>query len=230
VFLWGRKYYHDAASVEAAVRPELKEQPRAFDRVAELTRYQSASYAREYESFVATVRTKAPALTEPVARYLYKLMAYKDEYEVARLLTKRDVEEKALGMWAQPESLSYNLHPPILRAFGYKKKLQLGPWARGPLRALAALKVVRGTALDVFGWMPHRRMERSLIGWYRGVVEQLLSNVTPENESVAIEITSIPDMIRGYENIKEDSIRAAKELAEKKLAEFRRLREREVVR
>jgi indolepyruvate ferredoxin oxidoreductase len=230
VFLWGRKYYHDAAAVEAAIRPEEKEQPKALDRVAELTRYQNASYAREYENFVATVRQKAPALGDTVARYLYKLMAYKDEYEVARLLTKRDVEEKALGMWAQPESLSYNLHPPILRAFGYKKKLQLGPWARGPLRALAALKVVRGTPLDVFGWMPHRRMERSLIVWYRGIVEQLLTKVTPENESVAIEIASIPDMIRGYETIKENSINAAKQLAEQKLAEFRGLREREVVR
>jgi indolepyruvate ferredoxin oxidoreductase len=82
----------------------------------------------------------------------------------------------------------------------------------------------------VFGWMPHRRMERSLIVWYRGIVEQLLTKVTPENESVAIEIASIPDMIRGYETIKENSINAAKQLAEQKLAEFRGLREREVVR
>jgi len=230
VFLWGRKYYHDAASVEAAIQPAQKSESKPLDRASELRKYQNSAYAQEYQSFVAVVRENAPALEAPVARYLYKLMAYKDEYEVARLLTKPELEEKALGMWAQPESLSYNLHPPILRAFGYTKKMQLGPWARGPLRLLAAMKFVRGTPFDVFGWMPHRRMERSLITWYRELIEQLLPKITPENEALAVEIASIPDAIRGYEQIKEASVKAAKELAEQKMAAFRGSQERETVR
>ena len=101
-----------------------------LDRVAELTAYQNAAYAKQYSDFVAEVARRAPALEETVARYLYKLMAYKDEYEVARLLTKPEFEQQIRETWAEVESISYNLHPPLLRRFGVKKKMKLGAWFR----------------------------------------------------------------------------------------------------
>ncbi len=229
-FLWGRKYYVDAAGVEAQLQPRDANVERAFDRVAELTSYQNSAYARQYEEFVAWTAEKAPALGEPVARYLYKLMAYKDEYEVGRLLTKRDAEERALGMWARPLSLSYNLHPPLLRAFGLKKKMQFGPWFRTPLRILAGLRFVRGTPFDVFGYLPHRRLERSLIGWYRDMIRDVIELLTPETEALAVEIASLPDLIRGYETIKEESIRRVKQQAAEKMAALREAAQRSLTR
>jgi indolepyruvate ferredoxin oxidoreductase len=222
VFEWGRKYYHDAKSVEEFLKPKQSAEPKAFDRAAELTAYQNAAYAREYSDFVAKVAAKAPALEEPVARYLYKLMAYKDEYEVARLLTKPEFDRQVRDMWQEVEEISYNLHPPVLRRFGVKKKLKLGSWFRVPLRMLAAMRGLRGGGLDVFGWVPHRRLERGLIAWYRGLIEQVLDRVNEENIGKAIEIASLPDQIRGYEQIKEASIDRAKKCAEEMLADMQK--------
>jgi indolepyruvate ferredoxin oxidoreductase len=223
VFEWGRKYYHDAASVEQFLKPKQSSDARAFDRAAELRAYQSDAYAREYTEFVARVAAKAPALEETVARYLYKLMSYKDEYEVARLLTKPEFAQKIDETWQQVESISYNLHPPLLRRFGVKRKMKLGAWFRGPLKMLAAMKGLRGSAFDVFGWSPHRRMERELIGWYRGLIEQVLDRVTEENLPKALEIAALPDQIRGYEHIKEENVARAKKCAEEKLAELNKV-------
>ena len=130
-FSWGRKYYEDAAWVEAQAQPRDQKERAAFDRVAELRDYQNEAYAQNYVAFVEAIQE--PALKETVAKYLYKLMAYKDEYEVARLLTKPAFEQKTKDMWAAPESISYNLHPPMLRAFGLNKKMKFGPWFRTPL-------------------------------------------------------------------------------------------------
>lgn len=221
VFEWGRKYYHDASSVEQFLSANRdREEAPPLDRVAELTAYQDPAYARQYSDFVAEVARRAPALEETVARYLYKLMAYKDEYEVARLLTKPEFEQEIKGTWAQVESVSYNLHPPLLRRFGVKKKLKLGPWFRAPLRTLASIKSLRGTAFDVFGYSPHRRMERGLILWYRGLIQQLMEQVTDGNAAKALEIAALPDQIRGYERIKEDNVARVKQLAVEKLAEL----------
>ena len=223
-FLWGRKYYHDAASVEALVAPP-KAKPDQADtverRTAELKLYQDERYAGEYRSFVRGVAARAPKLAEPVAHNLYKLMAYKDEYEVARLLTKRAITERIAGMWEQVESIGYNLHPPILRALGWKKKLKLGQWFGGPLRLLAAMKGLRGTPFDVFGYAEIRREERALVGWYRRLVERLINEINPENELLAMEIASLPGEIRGYENVKMLNIAKVKALAEEKLAALR---------
>ena len=208
VFTWGRKYYHDAGSVEQLLAPR-QERVAAFDRVAELTAYQDAAYAAQYSDFVAEVARRAPELADVVARNLYKLMAYKDEYEVARLLTKPSFENQAKEMWTQVESISYNLHPPLLRRFGVHKKLALGAWFRTPLKMLAAMKGLRGGALDLFGYAKHRRMERELIGWYRKLILQVLDNAMPN----ALEIAALPDQIRGYEHIKEASIAQAKKRA-----------------
>ncbi|MBL8234044.1 MAG: indolepyruvate ferredoxin oxidoreductase family protein [Bryobacterales bacterium] len=214
VFLWGRKYYHDAASVEAVAQPQTPEGARLFDRAVDLRRYQNAAYAREFEDFVASV---PEPLRETVSRNLYKLMAYKDEYEVARLLVDPRREQKIFEMWEKPESLSYHLHPPLLRAFGLKKKLTFGPWFKQVLQVMAALRVLRGTPLDVFGYLKHRREERALIGWYRDLIREAVQQLTPANEALVVEIANLPDQIRGYEQIKEANIRRVKELAMEKL-------------
>ena len=214
-FAWGRKYYQDAAAVESLLKAESKPKP-ALDRVAELREYQNEPYARSYVEFLE--RIQEPSLRDVVAKYLYKLMAYKDEYEVARLLTKPDFEQRVRDMWEAPEAISYNLHPPLLRSFGVNKKLKLGPWFRTPLNLLKRFKGLRGTSLDIFGFSAHRRLERSLIAWYRELIEQVIATLTPENLPVALEIAALPDQIRGYEKIKEQNIATVKRLAAEKLA------------
>ena len=217
-FLWGRKYYLDAAWVEGQLQPSTSA-PAAFDRVAELRDYQSESYARQYTDRLA--RIENPQLREVAAKYLYKLMAYKDEYEVARLLTKPCFEDGALGMWEAPVGLSYNLHPPLLRQFGFKKKIKFGSWFRIPLTVLKNLKGLRGTPLDLFGYSAHRRMERDLIVWYNALVDELAAGLTPENLPQALEIAALPDQIRGYEQIKEGNIEKVKQTAAGNLIAWR---------
>jgi indolepyruvate ferredoxin oxidoreductase len=219
-FLWGRKYYDDAASVERYLAPAAPEDGQAKACPTELSRYQGEAYAREYSDFVARVAARAPDLEAPVARYLFKLMMYKDEYEVARLLTDPEFERRAREMWESVESIGYNLHPPLLRALGFKRKLKLGEWFGLPLRMLARLKFLRGTPLDPFGYAAVRREERELIGWYRRLIEECVEKLTPENLPLAIEIASLPDQIRGYEKIKSDSIARVKAMAASKLAEM----------
>ncbi|MEO8027792.1 MAG: indolepyruvate ferredoxin oxidoreductase family protein [Bryobacteraceae bacterium] len=219
-FQWGRKYYHDAASVEAVLAPKDAAKPAEFDRVAELTAYQSAKWARKYSEFVSDVERRAPALKPAVERYLYKLMAYKDEYEVARLLTSPEFEERIRTQFAEVQSIGYNLHPPFLRRFGVTQKLKFGAWAKPMLKVLAAMKGLRGGMLDVFGMSAHRREERALIDWYKELVEQTMAKLTPENTALAIEIASLPEQIRGYEQIKEESIAAVKKTAGEKLREM----------
>ena len=225
VFHWGRKYFHDAQSVEDVLDPPKPKEarlPTAEHRARELREYQNDAYAAQYTAFVRKVADREPALAEPVARYLYKLMAYKDEYEVARLLTKRSFEQQLAEMWEQVESISYNLHPPILRALGWKKKLHLGQWFGGPLRMLAGMKGLRGGPLDLFGYARVRREERELIVWYRNLIEQCLQKLTPDNIALAVEIASLPDQIRGYEKIKSDNIARVKAIAAEKLSQMSR--------
>jgi indolepyruvate ferredoxin oxidoreductase len=215
-FLWGRKYCMDAAWVEQQISPP-GEKPSEINRVRELTLYQNEAYARSYTEFLQMVEVRAPALKETVARCLFKLMAYKDEYEVARLLTNPEREAAIRGMWEAVESVSYNLHPPLLRRLGVTRKLRLGPWFRMPLRMLARLKVLRGTPFDIFGMPAHRREERALAGWYRNLIEELIANLTSETLVEALELAALPEQIRGYERIKEESIRRVKQLASERL-------------
>jgi indolepyruvate ferredoxin oxidoreductase len=188
-FHWGR-----AILAGHKVPGEAVRDTKAFDPAAELTAYQDAAYARQYTAFVEGM----PAdIRDAAARGLFKLMAYKDEYEVARLLTKPGFEGAA-----------YNLHPPFLRAMGLKRKIELGPWFRPALQMLAALKFLRGTPLDPFGWMKHRREERELIGWYKETLRRAIG--TP----YAAEIAALPQSIRGFDEIKSRSIAAARKRAE----------------
>jgi len=223
-FLWGRKYYMDARAVEEVLEtPKPQSEPLGLveRRIQELERYQDRRYAEEYRAFVESVTERERALAETVARYLYKLMAYKDEYEVARLLTDPAFEEQVHSMWESAESIHYNVHPPFLRALGWKKKLQLGPWFRAPLRLLARLKALRGTWFDPFGYARLRKEERALIAWYRNLIEEILAHVTPGTLPLAMEIAALPDQIRGYENLKMEKIREARGLAEEKLVQVK---------
>ncbi len=118
--------------------------------------------------------------------------------------------------------MSYNLHPPMLRRFGAKRKLKLGSWFRTPLRILASMKGLRGGALDIFGYSSHRREERALIAWYRELIAQTINRLTEENLAQALEIAALPDQIRGYERVKEENIARVKKLAEEKLSLLRK--------
>lgn len=182
-------------------------------RVGELIDYQSVSYATKYVDFVlqvaereAAVCTDRTALTHAIIRHLYKLMAYKDEYEVARLHLKATWRYQLDSMFQQPLMRYYHLHPPILRAMGIKRKLKLGPWFDLPLRMLVKMKKLRGTCLDIFGYAEVRREERQLIDWYRQTIELVLGHLDDGRHALAVLIANAPDSIRGYEDIKQRRI------------------------
>ncbi|GAB2910990.1 indolepyruvate ferredoxin oxidoreductase family protein [Nonomuraea fastidiosa] len=229
-FRWGRAAVHDPEAVRRAVLPEPAG-PKTFDevvadRVADLTGYQNATYARTYEGDVRSVAALAverageeagTAIALAYARGLHKLMAYKDEYEVARLhLDPAEVarREREFGKDAKVTVL---LHPPVLRAMGMKRKIKVGRSAGVLFRGLRAARVLRGTAFDVFGKAEVRRVERALIGEYRGLVRTALDRLTPETASVVEEIAGLPDLIRGYEDIKLARVAEFRERAQKAL-------------
>jgi indolepyruvate ferredoxin oxidoreductase len=217
VFLWGRKYYQDASFVENLLTPRDAAKKAPADRASMLEVYQDRAYAGQYRAFLASVEQRDPDLAPIVARYLYKLMANKDEYEVARMLVDPEFERGLREQWEAVESIEYNLHPPLLRAWGMTKKLRLGAWFGAALSVLASLRVLRGTPLDLFGYTALRREERALVGWYRELIETVMSRMTPENKSLALEIAALPDQIRGYEDIRRQSIAKVKALAAEKM-------------
>ncbi len=178
-------------------------------RLPDLIEYQNAGYARRYADLVARVRDAEDravpgrsALSEAVAEFGYKLMAYKDEYEVARLLVDPQAEAAVRAEFGDGARVSYRLHPPVLRALGMERKLTLGPWFRPGFRLLRAGKIVRGTRFDPFGYTQVRRVERELIEEYTGTIEDLLPQLSTETYQRAVEIARLPDLVRGYENIK----------------------------
>ncbi len=205
-------------------------------RVAFLTGYQDAAYARRYADFVARVRAaelaKAPGstdLSEAVARYFFKLMAYKDEYEVARLYTsgefRRKLEQQFDGDFAQiRRGLHFHLAPPLLanrNAKGELVKREYGPWVFTAFRVLAKLRRLRGTAFDVFGHTAERKTERRLIDEYEATIAGLLDALDAGNAGLAAEIASIPEHVRGYGHVKEAHLRKAKQREADLLAQWR---------
>ena len=157
---------------------------------------------------------------DAVARYLFKLMAYKDEYEVARLLLKDEWAERLRQTFVEPR-VRFNLHPPFLRDRGLRRKLELGGWFRPALRLLVPMRRLRGTRFDPFGGTAVRRLERQLVGWYEELVAEVLRELTPTTYDVAVRLAGAPDRIRGYEEIKVRSARAARELVERERAALR---------
>jgi indolepyruvate ferredoxin oxidoreductase len=178
-------------------------------RVPELVAYQDEAYARRWAEVVRRVhvaeqeRTPGQSeLAEAVARHLFKLMAYKDEYEVARLHLDAVEQAKLQSEFGEDAKVWFNLHPPLLRAMGLDRKLKLGSWFVPSFRALYRMRRLRGTRLDPFGKAKVRRVERELIGEYEGLVDEALPLLTPENHATALELLELPDVIRGYEEIK----------------------------
>ncbi|MBL8359878.1 MAG: indolepyruvate ferredoxin oxidoreductase family protein [Rubrivivax sp.] len=225
-FEWGRRCAHDLAAVRALFaarqviqfvkKPSLDEVVKT--RVDFLTGYQDAAYAAEYRAFVEKVRVaEAPIggtrLTEAVARYLFKLMAYKDEYEVARLHTDPAFVAKLDAMFEGDYRIVHHLAPPLTaerNERGELVKKAYGPWMRRAFGVLAKLKGLRGGALDLFGRSEERRTERELIGEYRKCIDELLGGLSAGNVALAAEIARIPEEIRGFGHVKERHLAAAR--------------------
>jgi indolepyruvate ferredoxin oxidoreductase len=179
-------------------------------RVPELIGYQNVAYAQGYTEFVKRALAAEPnghtAFSEGVARHLFKLMAYKDEYEVARLHLESPLPAQLAAEYPGGVTMHYNLHPPLLRALGWQKKIKLGTWFNGAFRLLAKMKGLRGTALDPFGRAEVRRVERALIAEYRGLIEKAMAGLSPESYERAVTLANLPDLIRGYEEVKLENV------------------------
>lgn len=222
-FNWGRLAAHDADyPVEAAKLREAAVQERSLPeliehRVALLVAFQNQAYANHYREFVAKVQSAEQVLghsdfplTREVATYLYKLMAYKDEYEVARLYSDSRFKKKLSETFSGDYSLSFHLAPPIfnraLDAKGRPLKTRFGSWMLPVFSLLARFKFLRGTAFDPFGRLTERREERELIEDYRALIEEITLALTQDKLALAIECASLPDQVRGYGAVKSDSI------------------------
>ena len=224
-FEWGRRCAHDLASVTALFKaqqviqvvrkPSLDELLKT--RVAFLTGYQDAAYAQRYAAFVEKVRAAEAGLgggtplAEAVARYLFKLMAYKDEYEVARLHTDPAFTAKIGALFEGDYKLVHHLAPPLLAKTNDKGELvkrPYGPWMRTAFGVLARLKGLRGGPLDVFGRTEERRMERALIARYEATVNELLQSLDAGNRALAVEIARLPEDIRGFGHVKLRHVKA----------------------
>jgi indolepyruvate ferredoxin oxidoreductase len=216
---------HDEADVVAYLPLDDARLSRSLDeviarRVAFLGDYQNAAYARRYADFVARVRSaeeaRAPGstdLTEAVARHAFNLMAYKDEYEVARLYTNGEFRRRLEQQFEGDYRLRFHLAPPLLakrNAQGQLVKKQYGPWVFTAFGVLAKLRFLRGTALDVFGRTHERRMERRLIEDYFRTIDGLLATLDGGNVDLAARIASVPGHIRGFGHVKEAHLAEAK--------------------
>jgi indolepyruvate ferredoxin oxidoreductase len=220
-FRWGRAWVVDPAQVDAAAGREVavevdraglddladdaELQRMVAVRRAELVEYQGRALADRYLATVRRVRAAEQAaggdgtFTRTVSHHLHRLMAYKDEYEVARLLlTSRDRAEQAVG---PVRRVTWNLHPPVLRGLGMQRKLRLGEWSRPALVALRSMKHLRGTRLDPFGRSEVRRTERQLVREYEQLVDRLLSGLRDDPARCA-HMAALVDVVRGYEAVK----------------------------
>jgi indolepyruvate ferredoxin oxidoreductase len=240
-FRWGRLAAVDPARVAAAAVPMPEHDSHRLSasldevvarRVEFLTAYQDAAYARRYAELVARVRAAeaaripgASALADAVARYYFKLLAIKDEYEVARLYAQTDFVARVAAQFEGDYTLRFHLAPPRLAhvdpATGEAAKTTYGPWMLKAFRVLARLRRLRGTPLDVFGRTPERRMERALIGEYEALVDEILGALGARNHAVAIELAQLPEHIRGYGHVKERHVAAARARQADLLAAFR---------
>jgi indolepyruvate ferredoxin oxidoreductase len=240
-FAWGRLAAHDIKAVEAAAKPQMVEEAPAatqtLDEIVEhraafLTGYQDAAYAARYRKLVRRVeaaeRERAKGMTglaEAVARYYSKLLAYKDEYEVARLYTDGSFQRKLAKQFEGDFTLRFHLAPPLMAprdpATGRLIKREFGPWMLPLFRILAGLKRLRGTPFDIFGKTAERRMERRLIGEYEALIEEVLGKLNTQNHALALQLAQIPERIRGFGHIKERNVAEAKAREAELLAAFR---------
>jgi indolepyruvate ferredoxin oxidoreductase len=242
-FRWGRRAAIDVADVEtlipsAAGQDENRRLSQTLDeiverRVAFLTAYQNAAYARRYSDTVAKVRaaeeSRTPGragLAEAVARNLFKLMAYKDEYEVARLYTDGTFAKQIEAAF-EPGSLRFEFHlaPPMLarvdKITGEPRKMSFGPWMMKVFGLLRRFKVLRGTAFDPFGYNAERRTERQLITDYEALLSEVLGKLNADNHPLAVGLAVIPEKIRGFGHVKLRNLHAARADEAALLEQFR---------
>jgi indolepyruvate ferredoxin oxidoreductase len=242
-FRWGRRAAADPKAVEATVpRPEAVDPARKLSqsfeelvdrRVAFLTDYQNAAYAARYRALVDRARTaeaaRAPGksgFADAVARYLFKLMAYKDEYEVARLYADPSFERQVRNELGG-DNLRYHVHlaPPLLarkdKVTGEPRKMTFGPWIFPVFRLLAGLKFLRGSPFDPFGYTAERKTERQLVHDYTALIEEVCAKLTPENHHLAVGLAVIPEKIRGFGHIKLRNLKTAKADQSALLEQFR---------
>jgi indolepyruvate ferredoxin oxidoreductase len=240
-FLWGRRAALDPVAVEARAVPSraVAESHRVSEsldeivarRIEFLTRYQDAAYAERYATRIRRLRQVeaargggGTALTEAVARALFKVMAYKDEYEVARLYAETDFVTRVAEQFEGPYQLRFHLAPPLLAdrdpTSGHLKKRVYGPWMLGAFRALARLRRLRGTVFDPFGRTAERRAERRLIAEYEAVLDEIERGLSPENHEAALELARLPLEIRGFGHVKEANLKRAKAKEADLLARF----------
>ena len=241
----------DAASVVARSRERLGADPEALAghdralgsldlsaegeravsyRIAHLVEYQDSAWAGRYVGAVERVREAERAagangeerLTLAAARSLHRLMTFKDEYEVARLIAAGESSRRIEDLFDGPVRISHHLHPPTLRPFGVGK-IRLGPWIRPLMGLLYRFRRIRGTALDPFRGTSCRRLERELISWYEGVLEELLQALRRGVPLEAIlAVAEAPDGIRGFEHVKEESARRVRDQVRSELEELRK--------
>ncbi len=246
-FAWGRLLAHDPEAVKRAAKPLLREPAALADatlnalvakRAEFLTAYQGAAYAERYRKFVARVAEHEQravrghdALAKAAARYYFKLLAYKDEYEVARLYSDGSFAAQVSREFEGDFSLSLHLSPQFLPAFlaprdpetGRVKKWSIPMRLMLPaFKAMAALKFLRGSPLDPFGWTKQRRDERAEIVRYETTTGELLDALTRENLPIAVEIASLPEIVRGFDTVKERHLEQARGKERELLAAFRR--------
>jgi indolepyruvate ferredoxin oxidoreductase len=236
-FRWGRRAAVDQKAVEKIALPShpvVLKMPETLTatvtrRVEYLTAYQDADYAHQYQTLVDDVKQaeaklgQGDKLSKAVAKSLFKLMAYKDEYEVARLYTDPAFMKGLKQQLDGKLKLSFNLAPPLFAkkdAQGQPQKAEYGSWVWPMFKLLAKLKALRGTRLDPFGWTAERKMERQLIGDYRELIMNLLPTLTAERLSAAITIASLPEKIRGFGHVKAASVERYQEELKKSMASY----------
>jgi indolepyruvate ferredoxin oxidoreductase len=241
-FEWGRQAAHDWTRVQSLLVPvqPLEFKPRetveslVARRVGFLADYQNAAYAQAYKAFVAKVQaaeakvfegaTAKTALSEAVARYLFKLMAVKDEYEVARLHMDRAFLGRIDAMFEGDFKLHYHLAPPLIAKRNLRGELikrPFGPAMGTAFKVLARLKGLRGTVFDPFGRSQERREEHALIAEYRACIEELLAGLNSTNHALAVEIARLPEQIRGYGHVKARHLAAVRPLWAERMASWR---------
>jgi indolepyruvate ferredoxin oxidoreductase len=237
-FRWGRRAAHDPRSVQSLVdrartATAVRNIATTIDEVIErradfLKAYQNKSYAERYLAKVAEVRAAenaavpgSTAVTEAVARSLFKMMAIKDEYEVARLYTDGAFSKQLAGQFQSWDRLEFHLAPPILGRTsddGKPRKSRFGPWMMKGFAMLAALKGLRGTALDIFGYTAERKMERRLLGQYEADVDTIRGLLKPGKIEAAVEVATVPSLIRGFGHVKMANVDKAMVERDKRLA------------
>ncbi|MGF6690027.1 indolepyruvate ferredoxin oxidoreductase [Metapseudomonas resinovorans] len=225
-FLWGRRAAHDLAAVEKLAKPVEVEAPRCETleeiiqyRADHLRAYQDAAYAERYRALVERVRkadsSEDKALTRAVARYYAKLLAYKDEYEVARLYSDATFRKQLDAQFQGDYHLEFHLAPSWLAkadpVTGEPRKRRFGPWMLKAFGVLAGFKFLRGSAFDLFGYSEERKLERQLIADYEATVDLLIKELKPSNYAAAVALAELPEQIRGYGPVKERALAKVRE-------------------